>query len=902
MPTCLYAQAPPPSTSPPSGPPSQIPPVQTPADLPATVAGSSEEIPDITVSSSRVPAVPAALDRIEVYDDAFIERSDVFTADALLHKLPPSLPGTGQTVLIDGHKSTMDPATIPAEMIDRVEVNEDGTMPDGEHVAGNVVNIILKKNYSGANLNVRDSYPTAGGGSSLELVFNAASLENGLGSSITVSHRATDGLTGAERAFSSDQDHTTEGGRDFEQPWGYPAVVQAESGNLNGVVATNGEPVATALVPAIVSPNGSLTASDFIPGPAGVTDATGLRHFNTAADLYLQTPSVTDGLNLSFSHALGDSVRLETRYGISHSDSQNLMPPPVTPVSSASLVPAAYNPFGQPVEVGMVNLGFGAIRQSGSATTQNAEFSLSNLATTRWEWNARVTLGHSASDQQNPQLDPTLFAAALASPVAALRFDPFTSDAPGTHNASLYPALTDMDESHATTQQLGVAVETHGKLGELWAGPVRLALATEYAINENAQDSTGANVAGSNLRSDAAHASGNIDWPLFSLHKANSPATLVLHGDVTQVTQHSESTLAAEPPVTPVVASSMNSTLRIPWVTPTSSHPGLYRLETDVSVGRAASTTSAPASTQDEVLLWMPIKSVTLRVSDATQQIAPPTTVAPLSISYDQTLVDPLRNIPIATGVEVVSGAPAGLLASLNHERNISLDLTPATAQGLRAGLHYTEQELRGPIRNLSAQDVIDNEAVLPGDVTRAPPSAEDLAIGQPGPITIVNVTPFNGGAVHTRALDYVVHYVATTAPFNTLAVDARARHLLESDNELLPGVPIVSSSDQNSPPDWTYAGEINWKHGTWNFDTEYSRTGSGHYGLLPYAAYASVNMRVSYRFAPLGKGWAKGPQIGLGIANVFDADPPYVDTLTGFRGGSPLGRTAELTLRVPLS
>ena len=105
-------------------------------------------------------------------------------------------------------------------------------------------------------------------------------------------------------------------------------------------------------------------------------------------------------------------------------------------------------------------------------------------------------------------------------------------------------------------------------------------------------------------------------------------AYLVLHGDVTQVTQHSESTLAAVPAVAPVVASSVNSSLRIPWVTATSSHPGVYHLETDVSVGRAASTASSPASTQDEVLVWMPLKSITLRVSDATQQVAPPTTIS----------------------------------------------------------------------------------------------------------------------------------------------------------------------------------------------------------------------------------------------------------------------------------
>jgi hypothetical protein len=35
-------------------------------------------------------------------------------------------------------------------------------------------------------------------------------------------------------------------------------------------------------------------------------------------------------------------------------------------------------------------------------------------------------------------------------------------------------------------------------------------------------------------------------------------------------------------------------------------------------------------------------------------------------------------------------------------------------------------------------------------------------------------------------------------------------------------------------------------------------------------------------------------------VQNVLDRDPPFANTLTGYRGGSPLGRTYEVTLRVP--
>lgn len=878
--------------------PSQIPPATAPSETEAAVDAALEEI---TVSGSRVPSVAPSLDRVEVYDDAFIERSDTFAADALLQKLPPNLPGTSQTVLIDGRRSSMDPASIPVEMIDRIEVNSDGNMPDGEHVAGSVVNIILKKNYSGKNLNLRDGSPLAGGGSRQEFMFNAASIDNGFGSMVAVSHRVTGGLTANERDFSSNQDHLPKGGRDFRLPWGYPAVVQAVSGNLNGLVTAGGQPVATALAPAAL-PNGLLTPADFIPGPAGVTDATGLRRYNTAADLYLQAPSTIDALNLSFSHPLAQSMHLELRYGISHSESEKLLPPPTTPASTASVVPGAYNPFGQPVEVGLVNLGFGAIHQDSSSTAQNAELSLGGMTATHWEWNARGMLEQTGSEQHFPQLDPTLFAAALASANLSQRFDPFASDGPGTPNAGLYPALTDSEESHTNSQQASLGLDAHGELGQDWARPIQLAVSAEYRTAKSSQDSSVAGSGASSVRTRAISANEDLNWPIFRLHDSAPPATLDLHANWTQVTQRSDASLTGGAPFSPVAASTLSASLRVPWITPTASRPGAYRLETELGVGESASTGRPKGRTQQAVLSWMPLPILTLRVSDAAQQIAPPTTAVPVSVAYDQVLLDPLRNIPIATGVEVVSGVPSNLVASVNSQRSVSIDLAPTPGKGFRADLNYTEQDLRDPVRHLSAQDVIDNEAALPSDVTRSAPEPKDLALGQPGPIVAVNVTPFNAGAARIRTLDYSLSYDASMAALDTLVVGARARQVLESDNDLVPGMALVSTSNDTSPPEWSYNAEVNWKRGAWDFDTEYSRTGNGRYGQLPYAAYTSVNVRVSYRLAPLWKGPANGPQIGLGIANLLDASPPYVDTLTGFRGGSPLGRTAELTFRIPLS
>jgi iron complex outermembrane recepter protein len=68
------------------------------------------------------------------------------------------LPGTAVLVMIDGHRlvgdspllTTADPSSIPAEMIDHIEVVQDGgSATYGSDAVAGVINIILKKNFNG---------------------------------------------------------------------------------------------------------------------------------------------------------------------------------------------------------------------------------------------------------------------------------------------------------------------------------------------------------------------------------------------------------------------------------------------------------------------------------------------------------------------------------------------------------------------------------------------------------------------------------------------------------------------------------------------------------------------------------------------------------------------------------
>jgi iron complex outermembrane receptor protein len=65
--------------------------------------------------------------------------------------------------MLDGHRlvgdspllSTADPSSIPAAAIDRVEIIQDGgSATYGSDAVAGVINIILKKNFSGMETNV----------------------------------------------------------------------------------------------------------------------------------------------------------------------------------------------------------------------------------------------------------------------------------------------------------------------------------------------------------------------------------------------------------------------------------------------------------------------------------------------------------------------------------------------------------------------------------------------------------------------------------------------------------------------------------------------------------------------------------------------------------------------------
>jgi len=866
---------------------------QTPPPAPA----------EVRVEGTR-PTPPAPLNPIELYDSDFITRTDAFTADEVLGQLPTVLPGTQQIVFIDGHESTVDISTIPAARIERIEVSTSGVMPDGRpRIVGTVINVILKQKYNGANLGARQRSAGKGGGRQSQLNAFAGYTLDRLSGTLNLIHREQDPLLASERDFSRTQDDTLEGGTDYRVPYGTAPVVEAVAGALHGVADANGQPASIALAPQ-TAPDHPLVPGDFAAAPAGTISPAGLRRFNTSGFLYLVAPSKSNIANGDLTYSLTPDTKLHAGYSFSRTTSEQAGPPPVTAVSPAVVVPAAYSPFGQDIEIGLVHSGFGAVQRETSADRRSGFISADGKLSATWTWEGRFDLNHRVSNSETHDLDPGKLAASLAAADPAERFNPFADTSAGSANAALYPGLTTDRRSVGTADDSTQRIESGGQVSEGWVGPLVVHMGLERRDNDSRQSIDPVEsiqprtVSRSRLTSQRV--SAELTVPAFKVRELESPATLTLSTYATHDSQELDQQ-------TPGVLQSsrldvrtqvLNGLLDIPWTAPADERPGAYQLNTQLGIGIGRAEGESILS-ENAAVAWSPAKPLMLRAEYSKELTPAPVVLFPLTVDYNQTLIDRQRGNSIASNVQVVSNQPDARNPPLVSRLMLSAVWTPPFARKLKLAVTYEETTQEGQQRNFSAQDILDNEFALPGRVTRLPPTEADIAAGEPGAIEQVDITPFNGGRREDRDLILFAQFSDTSPKFGTLTFRGFAKRYLSSRNELIAGTQIVSTDDTEAPPEWTASSQIRWQLRKWDAAAFYNYRSGGFYAGLPYSSLGTLDTRVGYQLEKPFGGWlGRSLRIGVGIQNLLDKDPPFANTITGFRGGSPLGRTYELSVR----
>lgn len=823
--------------------------------------------------------------------------------------------GSGSTlVLVDGRRVAQSGSgnrstdtrqgfvnlnTIPLGMIERVEVVTDGASAVyGSDAVAGVINVVLKKNFVGGELTGATRLAEHGGGRERTTTLMHGFNYGKLSGMVAIDYFDRQNLKASQRNFSKNQNHTaiprailtTDGstlyGRDYRLLWGYPAVVQASG----GVVSGNFDAIPGIRV--VLVPDGSTATpsiSQFVPVtvPASGTtvNGSGQRRFNTAEFMDLIPETQRYGLNANFTYKLSDDIDTFGSFRTSKATTTTAAQISASSITggfgSAAVLPAAFNPFNQNVSIGMMLAEFGPDSQKVRTLDDAVSAGFRGRVGQTWQWEVSGSSQNQKDRQVTRNYNGGGFVALMTAADATRRFNPFID-----YRAAGAPSQADLLETLAVYPYLGnesnlfgLDVNADGDLFDFWGGPVKMAVGGSHSTSE-----------------------------LKSVTVNYSTTSVISVATATQV-EASQTTKAAY------------AEFSVPVVGKANSKRFAKRLDLQLA-GREEEVGAFSHFSPKIGASWAPFDSLLVRANWSEGFRAPGVTeYIVVSPNFTSTITDPRRNPASTTGVIVSRGSAPSPQPETSKNTFAGIVYEPSFVRGLKLQVDYYETLQNDVLQVISAQNIVNNESLFPGRVTRAAPDATDLSLNQPGRITNVDQTFINFGKVVNRSLDLSAEYTLPWEQLGRWRVTTAASRTLEATRQVAPGQPaVVLEEDTSAPPKWKYNVALNWNKGSWSaaaFAWHIDGFTSNNAGnnlvansatvtFFPTPAVTKVDMRVAYEFKNgVWRNHGKGLRVGFGVNNVFDKEPPFSDTIWGFNAGLHyqfiLGRAYELSFLLPL-
>ena len=779
------------------------------------------------------------------------------------------LGASGTLVLIDGRRlpsSTQedtandtaagfyDLSNIPLGMVERVEVLANGASAvHGSDAIGGVVNIVLRRNFTGSELTTGIRATQDGGGFERHATLSTGIIRDQLSLNFSVSARSREALKAAQRAFSATQDLTARGGRDHRLLIGSPAILTGPFSGINGVSAPDGNPARFALVPENQD-GSSLSPADFA-GRGGFFNSR-IRYFDAAR--YRDLIGAQDQVALGGSARYQFSENLEGFFSLnwSRSESETANEPPATSGGgfggTNSTVPATdpRNPFGQNVQVSMVHVESSPRPQLVDSETIRATAGLRGTFLDNWQWDAAAVLSRENFDSSTLDLSDSAFIAALADGSFNPWGDPLTH---GPINAALYDDLLVASIIAGDSQITSLDISTRGPLFELPGGDTLLAVGAETLRAERHRESTN---------------------PRFGI-----PAEIT--------SSRTSSAIFAE--------------LYLPLLN--GATPAFHHLSARVA-GRYESTDEFSATSPHASLTWQPVSAITLHASYSEGFRAPSLTeLEELERSNIDDIDDPQLN-GANYDVEILNGGNLSIQAENSQTYQFGLTIEPPLIAGLRLRALTHETYYDNKINELGYQTLVNFADLFPGRVTR----------DSTGRVTHVDATTINFGKLYTRSLDLGLTYTREFTSTGRWSFSADAIRQFDYRFDERPDRTanlVESGADTASPPKWGGFASLLWNRGAWNATVmarymagfETNNTGPFFDQRTSVPSWTTVDFRLGYRFDEgIWRGYGKGLHLQVGVGNIADKQPPFANTVWGYNQGlhSPLGRTYDLTVRLP--
>lgn len=265
---------------------------------------------------------------------------------------------------------------------------------------------------------------------------------------------------------------------------------------------------------------------------------------------------------------------------------------------------------------------------------------------------------------------------------------------------------------------------------------------------------------------------------------------------------------------------SIYAELNTPFISPEMELSWAHLLDVQVAVRREdfnvkSSGAKFDATTPTVGFRFAPVKAWMLRasysegfVAPSYSQLAQPTLSATLS-----TVTDPARGNEQNTEVAILSGGNPELTPEESKSVNVGWVFTPDFAPDFRWSFDYYHIKKDNNISNLSAQQILADEATYGHRVTRAP-AETGYSVGR---ITQIYTGPTNVLSLETKGFDTSISYVVNTDNLGSFTLSSGYTYVDEYLQQaaigaaLIDHVNIPSRNDNNVPLTHRANASIQW-------------------------------------------------------------------------------------------
>jgi len=758
-----------------------------------------------------------------------------------------------------------DVSTLPTASVDRVEILLDGASAlYGSDAVGGVVNVILRKDFDGAETRLRVGGATAGGAFERQFAQTFGSTWNSGHAIVSYEHWQRDRVASADRPYAADADLRGLGGTDHRFFYSHPGnVLQLVSGTY---------------VPTWAIPAGQLGVglkpSSFLTGT--------VNYENQRAQTDILPEQNRDAFYAAFGQQLAPRLEVSGDLRLARRKFAFALPGTVNIFTVSSANPYFVSPNGATSNA--IGYSFtdelGPLRASGNSTSLATSLGADIDLGPTWQANVYGAYAEDVTRRDGThRLNTRFLAEALgniaddpATTYSAARDGYFNPYGDGATNSKT--VLDFIGSGYLLTRYVSTVKTLNGQadgtLLTLPGGPVKLAFGGQYREEHFATRT-------------------------ISLSSRATPTT-TLTGPFDRK----------------IVASFAE--LRVPLVGDDNARPGVQHLELSLA-GRVEHYDDVGTTRNPKVgVVWTPVKALNVRASYGTSFRAPslPEVFQPQDGGASFLAAGATTKL-----VLLRFGGNPDLQPERARSWTAGLDYSSVRFPGLKLSATWFDTRFRGQIGTPVAENisnVLGNPAYAPFVQTLDPSNAADqakvaaLLAGTTSaalyPTTaytaIVDARYVNTGGLHVQGFDFTARYGAPVGG-GKLDLTANASYVLDYKRKVTPDTPWLSLLNQaRQPVDLRAKLGATWTREAWsvtsglNYVDDY-KTAAGK----AIDSWTTVDAQITWRAQ--GAGWSKGLSAALSVQNLFDTDPPFYDDPQGVgydtANADPLGRFVSLQL-----